>query len=94
MNNGYSDYWEVERAVPEITADCSYGITPKDVQVSLAECPVGLFEYNGILGMKTEYTTKIDEGKYIIDAYVVSSGERFCIDKNTKVRPCEAWMAG
>jgi hypothetical protein len=42
-------------------------------KVTLAECPVGLFLYEGELCLKTEYGN--NEGR--IDAYIVSSGELF-----------------
>lgn len=40
---------------------------------TLAECPPGLFIFNGGIGFKSEYSTP--EGSP--DAYVVSSGEYF-----------------
>lgn len=40
---------------------------------TLADCPIGLFEYQGELCLKTEYGT--NDGR--IDAYIVSSGEFF-----------------
>lgn len=45
----------------------------KAAQVTLVECPIGLFEYAGELCLKTEYGN--NEGR--IDAYIVSSGEFF-----------------
>lgn len=90
-NNGYHDYWEQEE--PEIRDGSSYFLTPEDTAVTLAECPVGLFEYNGTLGMKTEYTTQRGPDGYVIDAYIVSSGERFCIESNAMVNPCSVWTA-
>lgn len=44
-----------------------------DEQVTLADCPIGLFERGGELCLKTEYGN--NEGR--IDAYIVSSGEFF-----------------
>jgi hypothetical protein len=41
-------------------------------RVPLAKCPFGLFLFQGILGIKTEYHT---DGKS--DAYCMSSGEYF-----------------
>jgi len=41
--------------------------------VTLAQCPIGLFECSGELCLKTEYGN--NEGR--IDAYIVSSGEFF-----------------
>ena len=92
MNNGYDDYWESERSIPEIADGSSYFLTPEDGVVSLEECPVGLFEYNGELCVKTEYMTQISDGNYKIDAYIVSTGERFCVD-NALVKPCGVWVA-
>ena len=42
-------------------------------EVTLAECPIGLFMCHGELCLKTEYGS--NEGR--IDAYIVSSGEMF-----------------
>lgn len=42
-------------------------------EMTLAECPIGLFMCHGELCLKTEYGT--NEGR--IDAYIVSSGEFF-----------------
>lgn len=91
MNNGFHDYWEQEE--PEIRDGSSYFLTPEDTAVTLAECPVGLFEYNGTLGMKTEYMTPRGPDGYVIDAYIVSSGERFCIKSDAMVNPCSIWTA-
>lgn len=44
-----------------------------DREVSLEECPIGLFMYLGELCLKTEYGN--NEGR--IDAYIVRSGEFF-----------------
>lgn len=95
--NGYEHYWEVENASPEIPDGSSYFLTPEDMEVTLAECPVGLFVYDGVLGMKTEYMTTCvtgtGENNYKIDAYIVDSGERFCISNDTLVKPCGVWVA-
>ena len=42
-------------------------------QVTLLECPIGLFMFGGELCLKTEYRN--NEGR--LDAYIVSSGEFF-----------------
>ena len=42
-------------------------------EVTLADCPIGLFVFEGELCLKTEYGS--NEGR--IDAYIVSSGEFF-----------------
>ena len=47
--------------------------------VTLADCPIGLFHYDGELCLKTEYGS--NEGR--IDAYIVSSGEFFWGGTNT-----------
>ena len=91
--NGYSDYWEVD-PLDEVPDASSYYLTPQDDETCpLYECPVGLFEFEGILGMKTEYCTAISDGRYKIDAYVVSSGERFCISNDAMVKPCALYVA-
>lgn len=47
--------------------------------VTLADCPPGLFFYNGIFGFKSEYHTESVSrpGVWQTDAYVVASGEYF-----------------
>lgn len=47
--------------------------------VPLAECPPGLFLFNGNLGFKSEYKTESmsPPGFWQSDAYVVESGEYF-----------------
>lgn len=49
--------------------------------VTLADCPTGLFWFNGTLGFKSEYATLKEENGVAVgvqcDAYVVSSGEYF-----------------
>ncbi len=42
-------------------------------ECTLAECPPGLFLFNGYLGFKSEYHTKAGQP----DAYCVESGEYF-----------------
>lgn len=50
----------------------------KAEEVTLAECPVGLFMFKGLLCMKTEYETvnRVSSCSQS-DAYIVSSGEYF-----------------
>lgn len=84
--------WEGDRSIPKISDDSSYFLTPENAEITLAECPVGLFEYEGTLGMKTEYCTNTITGTKI-DAYIVSTGERCCIDNYAMVKPCSIWVA-
>lgn len=58
--------------------------TPKqgDVpeEVTLEDCPPGLFDFGGVIGFKTEYKTPIKDGLftyYFPEAYCVESGEYF-----------------
>lgn len=45
---------------------------------TLADCPPGLFMFNGTMGFKSEYTTTLENPRrYQCDAYVVESGEYF-----------------
>jgi hypothetical protein len=45
---------------------------------TLADCPPGLFTFNGTLCFKSEYTTTLENPhRYQCDAYVVESGEYF-----------------
>lgn len=47
-------------------------------EVTLNECPEGLFWFEGILGFKSEYCTQPGHGAPLqCDAYVVASGEYF-----------------
>lgn len=91
--NGYSDYWEVEQSAPNIPDGSSYFLTPENEEVTLADCPVGLFVCDDILGMKTEYMTQVGENRYIFDVYIVETGERFCIPNNAMVKPCGVYTA-
>lgn len=50
-------------------------------EVTLAECPVGLFEFNGTLCFKSEYGD--NEGGIV--AYIVESGEFFIGGVSDKV---------
>lgn len=47
-------------------------VTPVDWECRLDECPSGLFVFDGIIGLKSEYHT---DGK--MDVYVAASGEYF-----------------
>lgn len=52
--------------------------SPTDEEVTLADCPEGLFLFAGNnLGFKSEYMTENSRGFYQTDAYVVDSGEYF-----------------
>ena len=54
-------------------------ITPEALEAcTLADCPPGLFMFNGMMGFKSEYTTTLENPRrYQCDAYVVESGEYF-----------------
>ena len=88
-----NEYWEKETSTPEIKDASSYFLTPEDGEVPLDECPIGLFEVNGELCMKTEYYTATSDGLIRIDAYIVSTGERCCIEHDALVKPCSIWVA-
>lgn len=45
--------------------------------VRLIDAPVGLFEADGVLVMKTKYITRHDDGTITPDCYIVESGEYF-----------------
>ena len=50
------------------------------MKVRLGEAPVGLFEYDGTIGFKSEYgkVHTDEQGTFVqVDAYVVCSGEYF-----------------
>ena len=69
----------VDQAFADFIADRIRALSSRPVEagttelVTLAECPIGLFECSGELCLKTEYGT--NDGR--IDAYIVSSGEFF-----------------
>lgn len=45
--------------------------------VRLVNAPIGLFEIDGVLVLKTEYCTKHEDGTVTADCYIVDSGEYF-----------------
>ena len=44
--------------------------------MKLIDAPIGVFLFNGVLVLKTEYSVDID-GVYIPDCYILDSGEKF-----------------
>jgi len=73
-------------------------LRPWNRRTKLENCPVGLFEWNGGLHLRTEYHTAAGR----IDAYIVSSGEAFWgpapqtakSQRATMVRPVECVPSG
>ena len=45
--------------------------------IKLIEAPIGLFEVDGILVLKTEYSTQHEDGTITPDCYIIESGEYF-----------------
>lgn len=45
--------------------------------IKLIDAPVGLFEVDGVLVLKTEYSTRHVDGTTTPDCYIVESGEHF-----------------
>lgn len=45
--------------------------------MKLIDAPVGMFEHNGTLALKTEYSTQHKCGTITPDCYIVDSGEYF-----------------
>lgn len=45
--------------------------------VRLIDAPVGLFEVDGVLAVKTQYCTRHEDGTVTADCYIVESGEYF-----------------
>lgn len=45
--------------------------------IKLIEAPIGLFEVDGILVLKTQYCTRNEDGTVTADCYIVESGEYF-----------------
>ena len=45
--------------------------------IKLINAPVGLFDIDGVLVLKTEYSTQHDDGAITPDCYIVDSGEYF-----------------
>lgn len=57
---------------PTVNAKLRMAIVPSGKRVALKDAPVGLFDYEGTLGIKTKTSTN---GRP--DAYIVKSGEYF-----------------
>lgn len=45
--------------------------------IKLIDAPIGLFEVDGILVLKTEYSTQHEDGSITPDCYIIESGEYF-----------------
>ena len=45
--------------------------------IKLIDAPIGLFEVDGILVLKTEYSTQHEDGTITPDCYIIESGEYF-----------------
>lgn len=45
--------------------------------IKLINAPVGLFDIDGVLVLKTEYSTQHEDGAITPDCYIVDSGEYF-----------------
>lgn len=45
--------------------------------IKLINAPVGLFDIDGVLVLKTEYSTQHEDGAITPDCYIVGSGEYF-----------------
>ena len=45
--------------------------------IKLIDAPIGLFEVDGILVLKTEYSTRHEDGTITPDCYIIESGEYF-----------------
>ena len=45
--------------------------------IKLIDAPIGLFEIDGILVLKTEYSTRHEDGTITPDCYIIESGEYF-----------------
>ena len=45
--------------------------------IKLIDAPIGLFEVDGILVLKTEYSTRHENGTITPDCYIIESGEYF-----------------
>ena len=59
-------------------------LVPDGDPVELDDCPEGLFDFDGHLGLMTEYATVSEkDGRRQRDAYVVASGEYFWGDAKT-----------
>ena len=84
----------IERATPTPAIPATSRASSGEVEVTLAQCPIGLFMCSGELCLKTEHGN--NEGR--VDAYIVSSGEFFwghapqsiANQRQTLVRPIDA----
>lgn len=45
--------------------------------IKLIDAPIGLFEVDGVLVLKTEYSTRHEDGTITPDCYIIESGEYF-----------------
>ena len=45
--------------------------------IKLIDAPIGLFEVDGVLVLKTEYSTRHKDGTITPDCYIIESGEYF-----------------
>lgn len=45
--------------------------------IKLIDAPIGLFEVDGILVLKTEYSTRHEDGTITPDCYIIESGKYF-----------------
>ena len=45
--------------------------------IKLIDAPIGLFEVDGILVLKTEYSTRHEDGTITPGCYIIESGEYF-----------------
>ena len=45
--------------------------------IKLIDSPIGLFEVDGVLVLKTEYSTRHEDGTITPDCYIIESGEYF-----------------
>lgn len=66
--------------IPVVESDSLPNLRPVGEKVSLEDCPIGPFDFNGVLGLKTEYANEV---------YTIVGGERMSVNDSDTVQPLE-----
>lgn len=66
--------------IPVVDIDSLPNLRPIGEKVSLEDCPIGPFDFNGVLGLKTEYTGEV---------YTIVGGEHMSVNDSDTVQPLE-----
>lgn len=66
--------------IPVVDSDSLPDLRPVGEKVSLEDCPIGPFDFNGVLGLKTEYANEV---------YTIVGGEHMSVNDSDMVQPLE-----